>query len=415
MKGHALIVSVPKVKKAHYGVDHYLPGAKEDLEEMCSLLEQTGLYKGDIKALKGPEATWKNLQGHLKDLRESFTQEDAFLLLYISSHGAFLEYENYRCELLCLYDQIIMEQQLQEQLSQFKNNFRVAVIVDSCYSGGLAGLKLRNEDLSKIKALKDYELIDAINDNEAFYLQLVDSYAGQVFNFQTEVCFLFACEAHQTAIIGAEGRPSLFTAQLLDTWASGKFNGNYHSFSHSIKRELPSAHSPRIIVNNPHKPSHYQNYTPFLYNTPATGPKADEERYWIIDTTEVKGKHVEVVLEAQPEEEFSLVIEKTYDLENEPIQLIPVIEYLNNIGYEDRFVNVVELKKDNSGSKIITFTCDRLKSEEPNEQSNGIVLVYNHTNNSVEGHERTKGKVSNNIGGGGTRIRRGEVERVQNN
>ncbi|WP_417591062.1 hypothetical protein [Owenweeksia hongkongensis] len=388
LTGHALLLGVSEVDPQHYHFKKPLECALDDVQGMAKLLESTKLYpKDNIRPLIKKDATSHNFFSELKRLSELSKSEDIFLVVYITCHGVFMPKDEHdgRCEMLCLYDQIIMEQQLHELLTDFSENSKIVVVIDSCYSGGVDDLKefVDTIDYSQFKVIEEKERKSVLQQHwKNLYKDLIAKHLRKQYDFNTETCFLMACEKRQLALIGKNGSPSYYTDKLLNSFEQLPELGNYYAFQNWLKRHSKPEHSPKITVRVKKEPSHFYQYEPFKFRT-MTNKEVITDRRWKIETEEVQDKPI-VYLLSPSSGNFECIFEDVIRDGDILKTTLEVVEVSGNVSYPLR-----------------------IKSERVDSDKGGLfdhceISIKNRSvGNRIEGRNKTKGRVRNHIGGGG--------------
>jgi len=269
--GRSIHVGLDAVSPDHYHNRWHgkLRAAERDAAVMNAIAEANGF---ETLSLLGPEATADAVMTSLGDTALDL-QPDDILMLTFAGHGAQVPDrdgdENDRLdEAWCLFDRMVLDDELTEVFAEFSPGVRILVICDSCHSGTILQHNLyeRLRTAPEVRDLLDLPDEDYIAYRaappevaNATYLEHLDTYgriqATQFFRrprsrFVTATMLqLSACQDNQVA---AEGLTlGYFTRSLRNTWASGAFDGDYDQFHKRSSRQLPPNQSPCLLTVGP--------------------------------------------------------------------------------------------------------------------------------------------------------------------
>lgn len=215
---------------------------------------------------------------------------DFFLITY-SGHGGQVADANGDesdglDETWCLFDRMVIDDELNNIYSKFAAGVRVLVLSDSCHSGTvIKQLQANGFDLSKSSAAQlatfskaafppyhgdgEYRVKSApIDITLGEYARRQDVYeslqwlsgAGRQPPPAASILLISGCQDNQTSLDGLNN--GAFTAALKATWNNGAFAGNYRAFKESIARLLPPSQSPNYLVTGAENLK-FENSNPF--------------------------------------------------------------------------------------------------------------------------------------------------------
>jgi hypothetical protein len=174
-------------------------------------------------------------------------------------------------ETWCLYDRMLVDDELYAMWAKFKPGVRILVLSDSCHSGTvtkqlefnvvsevlghapeLASLRGQwgfagGTSLPRAKALPFEKSWEIYLGNKELYdsAQYVAGTKGDA-DIKASVILISGCQDNQFSRDGEHN--SAFTKALIAVWNGGKFGQNYGSFRKSIADQLPSSQSPNYFV-----------------------------------------------------------------------------------------------------------------------------------------------------------------------
>ena len=136
-QGVSLHVGLDEVDPGHYGSTLPLPSCVNDAREMERIAQRLGY---DTTRLENDRATTANLAAFMRNAAANLFAGDAAFITF-SCHGSQVpnlsadDESDGRDETLCLYDRMLIDDELHALLSGFKEGVRVHLVFDSCHSG----------------------------------------------------------------------------------------------------------------------------------------------------------------------------------------------------------------------------------------------------------------------------------------
>jgi len=217
MRKSALVLGLNLVDPAAYGGwDGVLAGCCNDANSIADLLHAADF--DDVRVLKNQEATVRNVKSQLLDFAKLVEPGDLFVLFRSSHGGQIADLTGDECdgldETACLYDGMIVDDELYSIIGQFKAGVRVLVITDACHAE--TGIKGKEKSRALKRFSKSYKRVRKNKDPEASIIEIA------------------ACSETGTACDGDKN--GLFTGALLTVWDSGSFAGGHKLFARKIGR-----------------------------------------------------------------------------------------------------------------------------------------------------------------------------------
>jgi len=287
---HGLVITLENVEPAFYtGWKGDLRAAKHDKAAMIRLLESANFA---VTELTDDTATRDRVREELEALAKR-AAEGHHVVVYFSGHGATLpDLNNDEIGVLrdgawCLWDGMIVDDELTEALTKFEEGVRVVLISDSCYVGTIV-----SDELLKPRAPEDPLVIDPrssklapVDIGERVYEAQKDFYdpilmrpAADPADTAAELLIMAACRRGELARVGDDG--SIFTGTIVRVWNDGEFMGTYarlfEEVSSAVTKEV-SLQNPVIRVVTKHKASFVENERAFAV-APRSRERALEER-----------------------------------------------------------------------------------------------------------------------------------------
>lgn len=264
-KGIAVTIGLNVVDPQHYGGAAPLRGCVNDANDISEIAADQGF---DCKEpLLDAKATRKAVTAVIAGAANSLKAGDIFLLHY-SGHGAWVkdveggDEHDGRDETWCLYDGMMLDDELGNLWAGFAAGVRVLILSDSCHSGTVArgdayraaaeAGDLATADRGNLAAetsafrfLPDEVVRGTYAGNEKFYKALIAKLrGGDDPQIEASVLLISGCQDNQLSVdLNDNG---LFTKRLMEVWNHGGFAGGYRAFHAAIVRSMPSTQSPNF-------------------------------------------------------------------------------------------------------------------------------------------------------------------------
>jgi hypothetical protein len=176
-------------------------------------------------------------------------------------------------ETWCLYDQQILDDELNLLFSEFKAGVRILVLSDSCHSGSVTKAAFlrpivdtantnAGKDGTKFRFLPSIVARNTYIDNRAVYHKILKNpkLSKAEDRIKGSVLLLSGCQENQLSEDGTfNGR---FTARLLKVWNEASFKGNYGRFHKKICSGMPPDQTPNYFLTGT-KDVRFERQTPF--------------------------------------------------------------------------------------------------------------------------------------------------------
>lgn len=314
-KGYAVHISAEKVDpKSYKGLIPDLPSSLRDLKFMQKVAAKQGYQ--EVAALVGntdkdaSRCTRANVLKALKDAGEKARDGDIVLVTY-SGHGALIpddaddhDEKSGLDNTWCLFDGMLVDDEIWMALSKYRAGVRVVVVVDSCHSetsvkgnmlnakdfSNLATAKAMNptvatKDLiaanaavkgkldreavpgqaAQVRALARTVEVETYFEHEALYKDLATKHNKEEVirdpqKLAATTITLAACRDDQVAIEALTN--GLFTREMSRLWKDGMYAGDYTTFDTEIQDKvsdsargftdrngLPCVQVPRMTTN----------------------------------------------------------------------------------------------------------------------------------------------------------------------
>jgi lysophospholipase L1-like esterase len=265
-RGWSLHVGLNKIDPGHYaGDDGELYACHFDAEDMARIARERGFEK--VTVLLDAEATRDSVKGCIAAAADSLKAGDLFLVTY-AGHGSQIpdfnaDEEDGADETLCLFDGMLIDDELYELWSRFSDDVRIVMISDSCHSGSvIRGMRRRNADndikckeAGRPRLLPLGVAVRTFREHRDFYTAIGRQFRGvdegllvKELNWplRGSVLLISGCQDNQTSQDGmGNGR---FTQELLQVWNEGRFKGNWQEFHRRILAGMPETQSPNLML-----------------------------------------------------------------------------------------------------------------------------------------------------------------------
>lgn len=220
-----------------------LQSCEKDARDMLKIAASTDYSASNCVMTK--DATVDNLVSELSSLAGRLKSKDILFLSY-SGHGGQVPDKNgdepdRSDETWCLYDRMMVDDEIYTLLGKFRRGVRIFVLSDSCHSGtvlrAVAGESLVGRIVPPMENTKIYKAHRRMYDK----IQ-AETKPRSAIRVSASVIFISACQDHQVASDGPDN--GLFTATLKKVWNNGKFLGNYRRFRDVIAARMPMWQTP---------------------------------------------------------------------------------------------------------------------------------------------------------------------------
>jgi hypothetical protein len=246
---------MPRAVSIHIGVNQpseRSPGRRLGQSEttawrMAGLAGQAGYHS--IQVLRGPAATRYAVNGALAGAAGILENGDTLLVTF-SGHGDHTpdldgDERNDDDESWCLYDGVLLDDQLAGYWRLFQPGVRIVVVSESCYSGGMrrtgdAPAQGSSPALAFAPGASGRRMRDGggrMRSPDAMDPAVAEAIAHCVAEPPTDRCAIHASVLMLTASAEhQEARDGLFSRHLLEVWSDGGFDGSYCDLYHKVRK-----------------------------------------------------------------------------------------------------------------------------------------------------------------------------------
>ena len=274
-RGIALTIGLNRVDPKHYGADMALRGCVNDANDMFAIARDRKFEC--FEPLLDDKATCAEVASSIERAARELHSGDMFFLHY-SGHGASIadgnnEEPDGRDETWCLYDGMMIDDELYLLWSKFEPGVRVVIFSDSCYSGtvvrgnafdaavnagdvgGKRGVLEEEKEKLSFRYIPD-DIADAVVErNLDFYAAVAEKTkaggdeVGLTSSTEKEIAasvlLISGCQDNQLS--GDLLKNGVFTSAVKRAWAGGNFKGSWRTFHAAIVRSMPSTQTPNFF------------------------------------------------------------------------------------------------------------------------------------------------------------------------
>lgn len=283
-QGISIHIGVNEFDPAHYGSKGTLRACEFDARDMHQIAQANG-YQSMVLLTR--DATTANVIQALQDAAARLQSGDILFLTY-AGHGAQVpdvdeEEPDRRDETWCLYDRMLVDDELYRLWAQFKPGVRILMLSDSCHSGsvarkviefgdqvrslrGVTAVEERAADAAgaeetRPRTLQPDEAAEVYARNADLYDEIQVSGPGsEQLEVAASVLLISGCQDNQTSADGTKN--GLFTATLKGVWRDGQFKGDYNSLHRKIVQRMPITQSPNLFRTGAPHPD-FERQRPF--------------------------------------------------------------------------------------------------------------------------------------------------------
>ncbi|MCX4243082.1 caspase family protein [Paraliomyxa miuraensis] len=290
-QGISIHIGLNNIDVDHYGPGNELYGCINDARDMQALAVAQG-FQTWLMTDEGAtsEAVIRAISGAAHSLRAG----DILLITY-SGHGSQVPDTNGdepdgQDETWCLYDRMLLDDELYSLWAQFEAGVRIFVLSDSCHSGTVARM-VQTRELMRSKSFEGqfrglpravggaspatirFRFLPAEATAHAYAKSksLYDSLQRVVGRSVREtvkasVILISGCQDDQLSADGSDN--GLFTEKLKDAWHNGGFNGDHPTFHKAIAAQMPVSQTPNYVKVG--DDSVFEKQRPFTVTTNAS-------------------------------------------------------------------------------------------------------------------------------------------------
>ncbi len=266
-KGLSLHIGLNMVDPDHYnGWKGELAACENDANDMEMIASSQG-FKTTM--LLSANATRAAVTGNISNAAKQLNPGDIFYISY-SGHGGQLpdlngDEPDGQDETWCLYDGELIDDELNQLWTDFKEGVRIFVTSDSCHSGTIVkeamGSNVKPFTKLPPRFMDSRQALGTYSRNRDFYNKLllkVKAVASE--DIKASIILVSGCQDNQYSYDGTFNGE--FTGALKRVWNGGQFNKNYRIFHKQILSLMPAYQSPNYLIYGT-ADSVFENQVPF--------------------------------------------------------------------------------------------------------------------------------------------------------
>jgi hypothetical protein len=262
-KGISLHIGLNRISEAHYGPQVELAGCVRDARDMAALAKKRG-FKGR-RVLVDSQGTSRAVLGELTAIARQLEPGDIFFITY-SGHGSQVKDDNGdneeddADETWCLYDRMLIDDELYDAWGRFAPGVRILMLSDSCHSGTMARAVFNppgsfrppppppSRDGGPLnRMLPEDNLRRAFDGHREQYRKIQrDTPSTSRAAVAASVLLISGCQDFEESEDG--DRNGRFTATMLKVYDRGKFTRGYRAFHKEILRRMPDRQRPNLFT-----------------------------------------------------------------------------------------------------------------------------------------------------------------------
>ena len=278
-RGIAMTIGLNRVDRRHYGDAMTLRGCVNDANDMFAIAR--GERFECFEPLLDEKATRAEVSSNIEKAAEKLKPGDIFFVHY-AGHGASIadcngDERDARDETWCLYDGMMIDDELHRLWCKFRPGVRIVVFSDSCHSGTVARGKAFNAAIKTgdlgggrgapgvldtgnaeglaFRFVPDEVADETVKRNSDFYDEVFDEIgkvgdeeeqipAGDRSTIGASVLLISGCQDNQLS--GDLASNGVFTSAVKRIWSDGKFVGSWRTFHAKVVSIMPQTQSPNF-------------------------------------------------------------------------------------------------------------------------------------------------------------------------
>ena len=219
----------------YYGASEPLTTCIQDSFDMKEIAESQGFEHTLL--LLDDEATADGVKEAIVDASELLERGDILFISY-SGHGASIadengEEEDSHDEAWCLYDRPFLDDELHHLWKLFEEGVRIFVISDSCHSGTMTKDIFNTTVVKYLPLSKEQQHTFRSKD---FFGRLREFFSfGEEREVVATVKLISGCQDEEESLILGGARNSLLSAEILNVWKAGDFEGTTDEFFEQVR------------------------------------------------------------------------------------------------------------------------------------------------------------------------------------
>lgn len=262
-KALSLHLGLNVIDPVHYGSDGRLFGCINDAKDMVKLAKKRGFTP---KMLIDGQATVQAVSTAIKDAAKALKAGDFFFITY-SGHGSQVPDKNgdekdKQDETWCLFDRMIVDDELAALWAGFKAGVRILVLSDSCHSGSVTRTLFAAPAIPQLprgqaaRLLPPDQAAKTYKQSKKVYDKVQKDTPGEEKTvIKASVLLISGCQDNQVSI--DNGTNGVFTMTLSAVLKKG-FPKGYKRLRDLIAAKMLPSQSPNYYVSGKQNPAFEQ-------------------------------------------------------------------------------------------------------------------------------------------------------------
>ncbi len=255
-KGYSLHIGLNYVDPSHYsGWKGELDACVNDAQAFALIAHS--MNYDSVELVLNQDATREIIIDRIKAASKTLETGDTFLITY-AGHGGQIpdldgDEDDAKDETWCLFNGQLIDDELHQLWTLFREGVRIWIITDSCHSGTLirGNMAMVDTMIMVQRSMPRKVAVSTYNTNITFYDSLIENLRRSTVTTEIKatVRLFAACMDNQFASDGESN--GLFTGTILKVWDKGNFAGNYRKFYKAIMECMPVEQSPQHRISGP--------------------------------------------------------------------------------------------------------------------------------------------------------------------
>lgn len=254
MAHRSLSIGLNAVDPAGYdGWDGKLAACEKDADDMFAIAKSQGY---EAKVLKRQAATSAAVLAELASAARTVKAGEHFLLTY-SGHGGQVPDTNgdepdHYDETWCLYDRMVLDDELYAMFGRFAPGARILMLSDSCHSGSVARAVFRTRSADPRGEMRPKWLplakAESIYNNRKDLFDSLQQLAGPAEKAKVgaSIILISGCRDSEVSYDGPVN--GAFTTQVLSVWNGGAFKGTIRQFQDQVSHAMGGQQHPQYFL-----------------------------------------------------------------------------------------------------------------------------------------------------------------------
>ncbi|MCH9739817.1 MAG: caspase family protein [Epsilonproteobacteria bacterium] len=256
-KGISIHIGMEYIDPEYYnGDDGRLRTCAQDMLDMQDIAVSQNFESTEL--LQNEEATREAVKEAISAASESLVAGDMLFISY-SGHGTYIEDENgdeedegeARDEAWCLYNGMLLDDELHALWKLFDEDVRIFLVSDSCHSGTIAKVAPGQniDEMVVAKFLPHRKAQELYVEHKAFYDAVrKEAATSNDKELKATVKLIAGCQDVESSYILPNDDNSLLTVELKEVWSAGQFVGTTEEFFEQVKeRVVTKAQASRVF------------------------------------------------------------------------------------------------------------------------------------------------------------------------